>query len=38
MRYKYETFTKMILKDGFIISPYHMSALYLSNRSRWFRT
>jgi hypothetical protein len=38
MRDKHETFTKMILKDGFINLPYNMSALYLSNGSRWFRS
>jgi hypothetical protein len=38
MKYKYETFTKMILKDGFIILPYNMSALYLSNGRRWFKS
>jgi hypothetical protein len=38
MRYKHETFSKMILKVGFIILPYNMSALYLSNGSRWFRS
>jgi hypothetical protein len=37
MRYKHEIFTKMILKDGFIILPYNMSALYLSNGRSWFR-
>jgi hypothetical protein len=37
MRYKHEIFTKMILKDGIIILPYNMSALYLSNGDRWFR-
>jgi hypothetical protein len=37
MRYKHEIFTKMILKDGFIILPYNMNALYLSNGSSWFR-
>jgi hypothetical protein len=38
MSYKHESFTKMILKDGSIILPYNMSALYLSNGSRWFRS
>jgi hypothetical protein len=38
MRYKHEIFTKMILKDGFIILPYNMSALYLSNGDRWVRS
>jgi hypothetical protein len=38
MRYKYETVTKMILKDCFIILPYNLNALYLSNGSRWFRS
>jgi hypothetical protein len=38
MRYKHETFTKMILKDGFILVPCNMSSLYLSNGSRWFRS
>jgi hypothetical protein len=37
MRYKHEIFTKIILKDGFIILLYNMSALYLSNGSSWFR-
>jgi hypothetical protein len=32
MRYKHETFTKMILKDGFIIFLFNnISTLYLSN-------
>ena len=29
MREEHETFTKMILKDGFIILPYNVSARYL---------
>jgi hypothetical protein len=34
MRYKHESFTKMILKDGFIIFPFNnIGALYLSNGS-----
>jgi hypothetical protein len=36
MRYKHETFTKMILKDGFIIFLFNnISTLYLSNGSGW---
>jgi hypothetical protein len=38
MRYKHETFTNMILKDGSIILFYNTSALYLSNGSKWFRS
>jgi hypothetical protein len=38
MRYKHETFTKVILKDCSISLPYNLSALYLSNGSRWFRS
>jgi hypothetical protein len=38
MRYKHETFTNMILKDGSVILFYNMSTLYLSNGSRWFRS
>jgi hypothetical protein len=34
MRYKHETFTKMILKDGFISFLFNnIGALYLSNGS-----
>jgi hypothetical protein len=36
MRYKHETFTKMILKNGFIRFFYNnIGALYLSNGSGW---
>jgi hypothetical protein len=35
MRYKHETFTKMILKDGFISFLFNIGALYLSNGSGW---
>jgi hypothetical protein len=36
MRYKHETFTKMILKDGFISFIFnHIGTLYLSNGSGW---
>jgi hypothetical protein len=38
MRYKHETFTKEILKNCFISLPYNLSALYLSNGRRWFRS
>jgi hypothetical protein len=34
MRYKHETFTKMILKDGFLSFPFNnIGTLYLSNGS-----
>jgi uncharacterized membrane protein YkgB len=35
MRYKHETFTKIILKDGFMSFLFDISALYLSNGSGW---
>jgi hypothetical protein len=34
MRYNYEFFTEIILKDGSVILPYNMNVLYLSNGSK----
>jgi hypothetical protein len=38
MRYNYEIFTDIILKDGFIILPCNMNALCLSDGSKLIRS
>jgi hypothetical protein len=38
MRYNYEFFTEILLNDGFIILPYNMSTLCVSNGRKLIRS